>query len=48
MDQDRIRQLEERIRQNERCLRDPYEQNKWVEREQIERDRNEIERLRNE
>lgn len=47
MSEQRIRELEQLIRENERTLDDPYEQNKWVEREANDRYRSEIYRLRN-
>jgi hypothetical protein len=44
-DEDRIEYLQSQIQRNNRSLNDPYEQNKWVEREDNERLRREIERL---
>ncbi len=44
-DQRRREQLERSIRQNQRSLNDPYVQDKWVERESIERARRELERM---
>lgn len=38
----RKEQLERQIRQNQRALNNPYEQNKWVERELIEKARREL------
>ena len=40
-----IEYLKSQIRSNNRSLNDPYEQNKWVEREDNERLQREIERL---
>lgn len=36
-------QLEQMKRDNDNCLNDPYEQNKWVEREQNEEIRRALE-----
>lgn len=44
-EQRRREQLERSIRQNQRSLNDPYVQDKWVEREAIERARRELERM---
>lgn len=41
----RQEQLERQIRENQRRANDPYEQDKWVEREAIERARRELEEL---
>jgi len=41
-DQRRREELERKIRREERTLNDPYTQDRWVEREIIERARREI------
>lgn len=42
----REEQLEYEIRQNQRALKDPFVQDKWVERELIERKQRELEEIR--
>lgn len=39
-------ELEQMKRDNDSCLDDPYEQNKWVEKEQNEEIRRELEKRR--
>lgn len=41
-DEKRREELERKIRQNERSLRNPYVQDKWVERKIIEKARREL------
>lgn len=41
----RQQELERQIRENQRRANDPYEQDKWVEREAIERAKRELEEL---
>ena len=44
-DERRREQLERSIRENRRSLNDPYVQDKWVEREAVERARRELEEM---
>lgn len=44
-EKERREQLQRTIRENQRSLRDPYVQDKWVEREAIEKARRELDRL---